>query len=335
MVARPKGEQPESLVEWLENELRETKARLHKVESELEQALKHVWSLDADVHKLTENLSLAGSVNAALSGFREDVRQFQDQLSRVQDRQSSLANRVEEVARQKKAEAGRDKQEMAALTKQTAALERAVEHYDQRLKAMEEIARHLEEGIAGARLADQGIERAMEEMATRAARTHEAALRLDQEFVRTSGELDKLRKGDDELQDRLRLLQEQVRRASERLDKLEVAAAFPDEARELLQRAAFEREQMAQRLAAVERLAGEVSEKMQEFIQGLARLDQRTQHQAGELLALDAQLQEAAEQSRNAFKKVYQTMIRHRRRQSEALSQEIKELSQGELHSGD
>lgn len=335
MVARPKGEQPDSLVEWLENELRETKARLHKVESELGQALKHVWSLDADVHKLAENLSLAGSVNAALSGFREDVRQLQDQLGRVQDRQSSLANRVEEVARQKQAEAGRDKQEMAALTKQTAALERAVEHYDQRLKAMEEIARHLEEEIAGSRLADQGIERAMEEMATRAARTHEAALRLDQEFARISGELDKLRKGDDELQDRLRLLQEQVRRGSERLDKLEVTAAFPDEARELLQRAAFEREQMAQRLAAVERLAGEVSEKMQEFIQGLARLDQRTQHQAGELLALGAQLQEAAEESRNAFKKVYQTMIRHRRRQSEALSQEIKELSQGELHSGD
>ena len=36
-MAKPKGQPPEGLSEWLENELRDTKARLHKVEGELEQ----------------------------------------------------------------------------------------------------------------------------------------------------------------------------------------------------------------------------------------------------------------------------------------------------------
>src|SRR5437867_1233160 len=47
-VAVKAGDQePESLVDWLENELRESKARLHKVEGELDQALKQVWWLEA------------------------------------------------------------------------------------------------------------------------------------------------------------------------------------------------------------------------------------------------------------------------------------------------
>ena len=46
--------EPDSPVDWLENELRETKARLHKVEGELEQALKQVWSMETDVKRLTE-----------------------------------------------------------------------------------------------------------------------------------------------------------------------------------------------------------------------------------------------------------------------------------------
>ena len=334
MVAQRKGKQPDSPQQWLEEELREAKARLHKVEHELEQALKQVWALDADVRKLAEALSAAGMEAAALPGLREEMRQLRDQISRVQDRQTALANRTEEVLRQHGAEAGRERQERVALARQMEALSKAVGQYEGRIQALEEASRHVEEEVAGGRLAQQGLARDFEELSSRTARNLEAATRLEHELGRAAGQLEALGKEDEALSDRLNLIQEQVRRQGERLDKFEDVAAFPAEAKELLQRVRFEREQLAERLGAVERLSGEVGERVQEFVQGLARLDQRGQSQATQLLLMQEQIQELNEQTREQMKRLFQNVLRQRRRQAEALAQEIKELSQGELSSG-
>jgi methyl-accepting chemotaxis protein len=135
--------------------------------------------------------------------------------------------------------------------------------------------------------------------------------------------------------ERMQLVQENVRRLTERIDKLESIAAFPEEARELLQRANFEREQLAQRILQIERLSAEVTDRLQEFLQGIARLDQRTQTHGADLLALTTELNELADVTKSQLKRVFQVLLRQRRRQHEALTQEIKELTQGELQGGD
>ncbi len=84
----------------------------------------------------------------------------------------------------------------------------------------------------------------------------------------------------------------------------------------------------------MERLSTEIGERVQEFVQGLARIDQRGQSQATQLLQIQEQLQELNEQTREQMKRLFQNILRQRRRQAEALAQEIKELSQGELSSG-
>src|SRR3989304_3780880 len=42
----------DSRLQWLDEELRQTKAALHKVEHELEQALNQIWNLDSGLRKL-------------------------------------------------------------------------------------------------------------------------------------------------------------------------------------------------------------------------------------------------------------------------------------------
>ena len=335
MVARAKGKEAEAPARWLDEQLRDTKARLHKVEGELDQALKVVWSLEADVKKLMGMLTSSGSVSAAVQGMREELRQLHDHMGRIQDRQAALANNVEEMGRRRQVEGGRERPELGVLAKQTDVLERNLEHLDGRLRAIEEVARHVEEEVAGFRLTEQTFERTLAEISTRAARALEAALRLDQQLSLSATEREKLQREDEALSDKLRLLLEQTRRWVERLDKLEALATFPEEAKEMLKSAAFERDQLIHRMASVERLATEVAERAQEFVQGIARLDQRSQTQASELLGLSAQLQELSEQTKGAVKRVFQMLLRQRRRQVETVAQEIKELSQGELHSGD
>jgi len=335
MAVKAQGQEPESPVEWLENELRDTKARLHKVEGELEQALKQVWSMEADVRRVAEAFSVSGSASAALAALREDVRQLHAQMGKLQDRQSALANRTEEMLRQRQAESGRDRQDLGTVTREVAALTKNLEHYESRVQSMEEVSRRVEETVAGGRLADQAFERHLEDLSTRATRAHEAALRSEHDIARVGPELEKLAKDDDAQTERMQLMQEQVRRLMERVDKLENIAAFPEETRELLQRATFEREQLAQRLLLIERLSADVTDRLQEFLQNVARLEQRTQGHGAELMELTGQLNELAEVTKSQLKRLFQVQLRQRRRQQEALTQEIKELGQGELQGGD
>jgi len=335
MAVKAQRHEPESPVEWLENELRETKARLHKVEGELEQALKQVWSMDAGVKKLTEASSSSGSASATLVAVREDIRQLHGQMGKLQDRQTALANKTDEVLRQRQTETSRDRQELGELSRQVVSLIKNIEHYETRAQAIEEAARRAEETVAGVRLTDQSLERQMEEVSTRTGRAHEATLRIEQDLARIGPEIEKLTKVDDAQTERLQVMQEQVRRLGERIDKLESISAFPEEARELLQRASYEREQLSQRILLVERLSSEVTERLQEFLQSVARLDQRSQTQAAELVAVSGELNEVADYTKSQLKRVLQVLLRQRRRQHEALGQEIKELSQGEVQGGD
>lgn len=335
MATKTQKQEPQSAGDWWEAELRDAKTRLQKLEGQLEQALKRVWSMDADLRKLTEALAASGSVAATIVALREEVRQLRDQSGRLQDRQAALTNRMEELVRSNQAASARDRNEMAVVLKQVDALGRAIGQYESRMQGMEEVARHLEDDIAASRLAAQGMERAQEEMATRVARVHEATVRLDQEVSRVTTEVEKLKKIDEETADHVRLQAEQSRRLAERVDKIEPLLSFPDEAREALQRATLERDQIVQRLALLERLAADINERSQEFAQISTRLDQRNQHLAAQLMEMSGQLQDMAEQTAAQLKRIFQILIRQRKRQADTIAQEIKELSHGEHQSGE
>ena len=336
MAVKAQGQEPESPVEWLENELRETKARLHKVEGELEQALKQVWSMEAGVKKLTEASSSSGSASATLAGLREDVRQ----LARADGEDAGPANSPRQPHRRGAPPATDGDQPRPPGAQRALAASRLVDQEHRALRDQgagdrRSVAPRRRKRSAGVRLTDQSLERQMEEISTRTGRAHEATLRIEQDVARVGPEIEKLAKVDDAQTERLQVMQEQVRRLAERIDKLESISAFPEEARELLQRATFEREQLAQRILLIERLSSEVTERLQEFLQSVARLDQRSQTQAAELLALSGELNEIADYTKSQLKRIFQVILRQRRRQHEALGQEIKELSQGEVQGGD
>lgn len=335
-MAKMRADSPPAMgSEWFENELRDAKARLHKVEGELGQALKMAWSVDADMQKVLQGIAVAGSVEATLQAFREEVRQLQGQLGKVQDRQGALGNRMEQLANQRQAETGRERQDLGLVAKQVEAINRVIEQFDGRTKALEEIVRHIEEEVATTRLTGQSLERGMDEVQMRSARSHEATMRLDQEFSRYGGEIERLDKNADVIADRLSLILEQVRKALDRQEQLEALAGTLEATGEAIVRANFEREQMSMRLAGLEHILTEATERTNEFVQGIARLNQRSQNQASDLIATAARLEDLTEQTKASLKKIYQTFLRQRRRASEALNQEIKELTSGELHAAD
>src|SRR5207247_10088957 len=147
VAVKARDQEPESPVEWLENELRETKARLHKVEGELDQALKQVWSLEADVRRVAEAFSVSGSASAALSALREDVRQLHSQMGKPQDRHPALANRTDEMFRQRQTETGRDRQDLSEVPKQVGGVTKSMEHVKNSVQSMEEPSRRQQQRL--------------------------------------------------------------------------------------------------------------------------------------------------------------------------------------------
>ncbi len=332
MSVEKKEAAPEIRLQWLDEELGKVKAAVQKVEHELQQALIQIRNLDSGVRKLEQSGGDAGGAAAALGGVQEEVRQLRSQTDRLQDRQNLLAGRTEEQGRRQQSDLERERQERADLLKRTEAAATSVGQFESRVQLLEESLRHVEEAVAGLRLGQQTLGRDMEELTSRGARNLETALRLEHQLNALAGDIEALRKRDGELEDRLSLYEEKTRREAERMDKFEVHLSLPLEIKEQLDRARFERQQVSERLVKVEASASGLTERTAEFVQGLARLDQRTQGQAARLLEMAEELREQREAVFDQLKRLTNTMERQRRRQAETLAQEIKELSRSELN---
>jgi len=314
----------ESRLQWLDEELRQTKAALHKVEHELEQALNQIWNLDSGLRKLGEGSGGDSGATAVLSVIQEELRQLQSRADKLQERQNALAGRSEELGRQQQTEVERERQERAALLKQAEAAARSVGQFESRIQLLEESLRRVEEAVAELRLSHQSLAREIEELTNRSARNLETALRLEHQAAGVAGEIEALQKRDGEIEDRVNLFEERVHRNEERVEKFEQHLSLPLDIKEQLDRGRFERQQLAERLGKLESAAGELVERTAEFIQSLARLDQRTQTQ---------DIQQQRETVFDQIKRLVRTMERQRRRQAEALAQEIKELGRSEFSS--
>jgi phage shock protein A len=330
MVAQKKGRAPEGVNEWLERELRETRSRLHKVESELEQSLKRTWTLESDVKRLSDAATQTASASSVVAGLREEVRQVRDLISRLQERQAAIAGRAEEALRLRSAGDGRDKHDFGSVTKRIDAVARSVEPYENRIQVIEETVRRAEEHVAGARLTAATLDRIVEEAGTRANRALEAAARLEQTVSTNIGDIEALRKTDDALGERVKVILEQVHRFTDRVDRLESVSKFQEEAKELIARGASDRDLMAQRIALVEKLAGELAERTQNLGHSLAKVEARQQVQNAQVVDLSGQVHETAEQLLGQLKRFNQLLLRQRRRQLDTLAAEVKELGHGE-----
>ncbi len=330
MSVKKKEVSTESRLQWLDEELRETKAALNKVEHELKQALDQIWNLDSGLHKLKESAADSSGADA-LPGVQEEVRALRSQVDRIQDRHNELATHAEQLGRKQQSDLERERQERAALLAQAEAAARSVGQFESRIQHLEESLRHVEEAIAELRHYRETLGHEVGELASRGARNLETALRLEHRIDALATDIEALHKRDGELEERVNLYEERVHREEERVDKFEQELSLPQEIKEQLDRSRFERQQMSERLAKMESSTGEVSERTAEFIQGLARLDQRTQGQTERLMEMAEEVRQQRETVYEQFKRLVRTMERQRRRQAEALAQEIKELSRGDF----
>lgn len=321
----------ETQAQWLEDELRQTKAALHKVEHELEQALQQIWNLDSGLSRLEQSIGDARGIAAQLPALQEELRQSRALAERLQDRQNDLAAKTEELGRQQQSELERDRQDRAALLARADASSRTVDQFDSRVRLLEESLRKIEEALGQVKLGQEALLRDMEEIGSRNARNLEAVLGLEHALGKLGGDIEELQRWDAEIVEKVNVGEERLRRQEERFDKLEGNLELPVKIKEELDRARFERQQMVERLGKLETAATEILGRTAEFVQALARQDNRGQAHGGQLMELEEQMRQQREAMTDQVKRLVRTIERQRRRQADALAEEIKELGRNEF----
>lgn|GEM_PF-3548882 len=324
----------EGTVQWLEGQLQQARLQVQRLEYRLEEAVNQLQTLIAGSRKLEESLNAANSQVDLLPTLQEEVRRAKDQLGRLQDRLTAGQNRAEEFVRQRQSELERERQERTTLAKRVDAVEKVIGRYENRMQAIDDALRHSEEEAASLRQAQQHLSHPLDELATKANRSVDALVRIEQQLNRLANEVQNLGQSSAALADQVNLAHEIVRRAEQRVDRVEQQFPTVEVLQEQYKSIRSDRETMSERAANLERGLEEAKELAGQMNHLLEIVRQRTEQQGVQLLSLTEELRSQHQQVTENLRRALVVLERQKRRQVEALGQEIKELKKSDLTLG-
>ncbi len=321
-------------VPWLEEEVRQAKAQIHKLQQQLEQAQKQIWNLSESVQKAEDLFSNLASYLTAFPHLQDEMRQAMEQLGRLHERQLANQARIEEVTRHQQSAAEREREERSVFLRRLETAEKLVQSYEGRMLAMEEGGRRFRDDISLAEKRVADLDKGLEDVVGKTARHSEAVKRLEQEVGRLHTELDTLAKQDAALSERLQLYGEQARRTQEQVTVLAEDRVVHQELTDVQDHWHMERQRLEDRVKALEQIADEQRQRAEDQASTLELIEGKSQTQMERLAAFQQQIREHRQQVVDYLRKLSQFQERQKRRQLTALEQELKEIKQRDLKLG-
>jgi hypothetical protein len=321
-------------VPWLEEELRQAKSHLHKLQQQVEQAQNQIWNLAESVRKVEDVFSAHASHLTAFPHLQDEVRQTKEQLGRLQERALANQSRLEEAIRQQQGAVDRERGERSGSVRRLEAVEKLAQSYEGRVLAVEEAGRRLRDDASLLEKRLEAANKGVEEVATKTARHGEAVKRLEEETRRLHTETDALLKQDSILAERVQLLVEQVRRLGEQVTIVSEDHVVHQELADVQEHWHTDGQRLDERLKALEQALGEQQQRAEDQARARELLESKDQTQMERLAAFQQQIREQRQQVADYLRKLSQFQERQKRRQLAALEQELKEMKQRDLKLG-
>lgn len=316
----------QSMVEWLESELRTVKAQLREYGDQAEQNQTQLWDVQEQQQRADHGgTNLAAQVEL-LTELPEQIRMLRERIDRAQGASGQDTEQRELFTRQLRAEMQAERDERGELRRRTEFAEQAAAGVTEKLGLVEDLTRRLQEEVA---LMVQRLEQAdlnLSGIDARLAANAETQRRMQGDARTASQVQEELQRGFDDLRERvdqindgLRRVQEAANRGAEMAEELEALRERFDAVRQsqdaTMERAnemARDNEAMSARLTEMER-----------HVQlARARGDQH-ERTLGELRH---SVDEAADSSRKEAERFLALQEKVRRQQVSDLEQEIREI---------
>lgn len=315
-----------STLVWLEDNVRENKAQMARVQQQVEQVQTQVWDLTHRLHRSEEIAVALGTQLGVIPRLENEITGLNDKAVRIDDRQVTFEMRLSEVTRQQHVDADHVRASLNELVKRVDGWERLTQNWSSRFDGLEEVTRRAHESAGAVRQRVEEFERFVELVDQRGGRTADALKRVDTEFARLHGEIEALQKQDVLAVERLQVYAEIVKRFD---DELAVVAQQTDVRREFNERFELHRTGLRrgeERLASLEAVDEEMQSRLEDHQRELALLEAKDKSFRERVVALQEELAQYRAHVADQFGKVQVLAERQRRRQIEYLEREIREL---------
>jgi chromosome segregation ATPase len=326
---------PPDAVPWLEEEVRQAKALVHKLQQQVEQTTNQAWVLSQGLQKAEDVLAAVSAQLVVLPQVQDEVRQLKEQVGRLHERFLASQGRMEETVRQQQTAMEREREERSASLRRFEGTEKLTQSYEGRVLAMEEGQRRVRDDIALLQKRAVELDKGLDEVAGKVARHGEAVKRLEQESGRVHAELDALAKQDSALSERVGLYGEQARRTEEQVAAVAADRVVRQEFADAQTHSRGEQQRLSERLKALEQTLDEMRQRAEDQGRALELAESKAATQMERVTLFQQQIRDHRQQVAEFLRKLTQFEERQKRRQLASLEQELKEIKQRDLKLGE
>lgn len=314
-------------VEWLEEEHRQHKASVFKLQQLIEQVQASLWTLGDRVNTVEGAINTVAGQGARVARVEEDTRQAREQLERLEGRIDGVREVLTREERVRTADAERERLERTELAQRMDAIERAQSAHLDRIQAAEEVARRRQEemfgfnhGLDQAREADEKL--ASQIISQQAQLKHQLqAIEDVQHAVRS------LQSQDEVFQGRVQHLGEQMRRLESQEELRVVEARLVQALSEQGELHKVERLRMERSIVEVQMAFEQYRSNADDLHQEMIHLQGRIQSMTDHLDHVRESLWELRNEIVEHFTAIAGMEEQRRRRQLTEMEQQLKELA--------
>lgn len=316
-----------SAVEWLEEEHRQHKAGVFKLQQLLEQVQSALWTLSDRVNTVEGSITAVAGLGARVARVEEEARLARDQGERLESRIEAAREGLAKEERARAAQREQDRQERAELGKKQEALERGHGAIVERIQAAEELARRRQGDIFQVNHALDALRDQDEKLNALIAAQQTQLKHQIQEIEAAQHVLQSVQAQDEIFQSRIQHLAEQMRRLESQEELHGVEERFTQLLSEQGELHKVERMRLERSMVEVQMGYEQHRSNADDLRQELIHLQGRLQSMGEHLDHVRESLWEFRNEIIDHFNAVAGVEEQRRRRQLAETEQQIKELA--------
>ena len=311
---------------WLEDELREAKAQISRLEQGISEARGQIAGLTAQVHASEDRSASASARLAEIPQVTSQVGQVRKTLTQVEEQVGTADRRLNEGLRLQQIETERIRQELNGTHRRMDLVERLVETSAARFEHLEEADRRLQEAITLTKQQNEALERHQESADLRTSRGLDAMKRYEHEIGRLELDIGALQAHEGLWTERLQAFGEGMRRIEQQNEALTVEVVEQRNITEKIELLRAEIHRVADRVSVSETDADACQQDLSDQRRLLGLLDGKDRGIMERLSTLQSDLATYRDQVADQFHRLHLALDRHRRRQIEELERDLREL---------
>lgn len=219
-ATRKQPETFQSMLDWLEGELRQVKAQLAEYAGQVDQNRTQLWDLLDQVQTMEGESARLDAQSNAQAALPEELRSLRERNDRVQEALVQERDQRELLARQIQAEMQADRDDRGELRRRTESAEQAAAAVKEKLAALEETLHHAQDdqSLLAQRMEQGDIN--MTALNSRFAANAETLRRAQAETRALAADQERHERWQNDADDRFEQAREIGRRVQEEADKL-------------------------------------------------------------------------------------------------------------------